>query len=123
MRTGQLKSGSYVLIDGFVCQVNTIDLSKPGKHGASKARVVATGVFDDQKRNLLRPATDESEVPMVDRSDAQVVADLGASVQIMDTKTYQTYDLPKPKDVAGLKAGDEVEYLKCDENLRITRKK
>lgn len=124
IRTGQLKPGSYVLIDDFVCQVDTIDLSKPGKHGSAKARIVATGIFDDQKRNLLKPATDESEVPIVDRGNAQVVADLGASLQIMDLKDYQTYDIPKPKDMTEtLKSGDEVEYIKCDANLRIVKKK
>ena len=123
VRAGGLKPGSYVLIDDFVCQVKDVELSKPGKHGASKARIIGVGVFDDSKRNLLMPATDDAQVPMVERGTAQVVADLGASLQIMDTATYQTFDLLKPKDIAGLKSGDEVEYIKCDEKIRIVRKK
>ena len=123
VRTGQLKPGNYILIEGFVCQIKDIELSKPGKHGAAKARIVAIGVFDDVKRNLLQPATDDAEVPMVERGNAQVVADLEASIQIMDTSSYQTLDLPKPKDIEGLKSGDEVEYIKCDERIRVLRKK
>jgi len=103
--------------------VKDIELSKPGKHGASKARIVAIGVFDDVKRNLLQSATEEAEVPIIERGTAQIVADLGASLQIMDTATFTTFDLPKPKDLEGLKQGDEIEYIKCDERIRIVRKK
>ncbi|MFH0714228.1 MAG: translation initiation factor IF-5A [Candidatus Diapherotrites archaeon] len=123
VRTGQLKPGNYVLIDGFVCQIKSIDLSKPGKHGSAKARVTAIGVFDDSKRQLLKPATDDTEVPIIEKGNAQFVADMGGSIQVMDTSTYSTFDSPKPKDIGTLKPGDEVEYIKCDANVRIIRKK
>jgi len=123
VKTSHLKPGSYLLVDDQVCQVKDVDISKPGKHGASKARVTAIGVFDDVKRTLLQSATEDSESPIIERGSAQVVADLGASFQIMDTVTFQTFDLPKPKDLEGLRAGDEVEYIKCDEKIRIVRKK
>ncbi len=123
MRTGQLKPGNFVLIDSEVCQVKSIDMSKPGKHGSSKARVVGVGVFDGVKRNLLKPAGDDAEVPIIDRGTAQFVADMGSSIQIMDLSSYQTFDLPKPKDLTDLKPGDEAEYIKCDEKIKIVRKK
>lgn len=123
VRAGQLKPGNYVLIDEIVCQVKDVDISKPGKHGSSKARITGVGVFDDSKRTLLMPGTDDAESPVIERGTAQVVADLGASLQIMDTASFQTFDLPKPKDIEGLKSGDEVEYIKCDEKIRIVRKK
>lgn len=123
VRTGQLKPGMYVLIDGNICTVKGIEKSKPGKHGASKARVTGIGLFDDQKRQLLKPATDDSEVPIVERKTGQVVADMGENIQIIDTVSYQTYDVKKPKDVSALKSGDEVEYVKVDEQIRIVRKK
>ena len=47
---GHLKPGSFVLIDGFPCQVKSVDKSKPGKHGSAKVRVVAFDVFSNQKR-------------------------------------------------------------------------
>ncbi len=123
VRTSHLKPGRYVLVDEQVCQVKDLDISKPGKHGASKARITAIGVFDDVKRTLMQSATDDAESPIIDRGTAPVVADLGARLQIMDTASYQTFDLPKPKDISGLKAGDEVEYIKCEEKIRIVRKK
>lgn len=81
VRTSQLRVGGYLLVDEQVCQIKDIELSKPGKHGAAKARVTAIGVFDDVKRTLLQSATEDAEVPIIERGSAQVVADLGASLQ------------------------------------------
>ena len=53
---GSLKIGSYILLphsdqpSGEPCQIKEYDTSKPGKHGAAKARIVAEGIFDGQKR-------------------------------------------------------------------------
>lgn len=122
-QAGQLKSGSFVLIDEKVCQVRTVEKSKPGKHGAAKARVTAIGVFDGNKRTLLK-ATDYSvEIPILEKGIGQIVAVMGGTVQLMDTETYKTYDLPMPKDISGLKGGDEVEFQRYGEEIKITRKK
>jgi len=122
VRATQIRPGNYILIDGTVCQVKELEKSKPGKHGASKARITAIGVFDGQKRNLMQPGTDDVEVPMVDKGNAQVVAVMGDLIQIMDMESYQTYEIPKPKDVV-VQQGDEVEYIKADENIKVVRKR
>ena len=72
-----LKKGKYVLIDDIPCKVIDIQTSKPGKHGAAKARVTAVGIFDGSKKQLLKPVDANCEIPMVDRRKGQVVADLG----------------------------------------------
>ena len=120
---GSLKPGSYVLIDGAVCQVKGFDKSKPGKHGSAKARITAFNIFTGQKKNLLKPTSAEVEVPIIKRSSAQVVAVMGESIQIMDAESYETMDLPKPKDITGLASGTEVEYIKFGPSIKITRKK
>ncbi len=120
---GSLGPGSYVLIDGEVCQVKGVEKSKPGKHGAAKVRATAMGVFRDIKTNLLKPVDADVEVPIIDKGNAQVVALMGNNIQIIDQKDYATYDIEKPKDVSGLAGGSEVEYIKWGSSIRITRKK
>jgi translation initiation factor 5A len=120
---GHLREGGYVMIDGFVCQIKTMEKSKPGKHGAAKARITAVGVFDNQKRNLMAPVHADAEVPVVDRANAQVVAVMGGQVQLMDVATYETYNVPKPTDIKDLASGDEVEYLRFEQNFKILRKR
>lgn len=80
MQVGHLKEGNYVLIDGFVCQVKSSEKSKPGKHGAAKARITAIGVFDDSKRQLLKGTGDDNEVPIIIRGNAQIVAIMGSTL-------------------------------------------
>lgn len=123
VQVGQLREGNYVLVDGFVCQIRATEKSKPGKHGSAKARITAIGVFDDSKRQLLKPTGDDTEVPIIIRGNAQVVAIMGESLSLMDLASYETREVPKPKDVPDIKQGDEVEYIKWGDNFRILRRK
>lgn len=122
-KVGQLKEGGYVLIDGSACQIKSFDKSKPGKHGAAKARIVAFDVFTDQKKNLLKPTADDQEVPIIKRLNGQIVAVTKESLHIMDLTNFETFEVPFPKDISGLKHNDEVELLKFGKNVRIIRKK
>src|SRR3989344_1978975 len=120
---GSLKPGSYVLIEGEVCQVKNVEKSKPGKHGAAKVRVTAMGIFKDTKKTLLKPTDADAEVPIILKGDAQVVAVMGDKVQIMDLQDYQTFEIEKPKDISGLSGGVELEYIKWGDNIKAVRKK
>src|SRR3989344_2282683 len=102
-----LKPGSFVLIDDIACVVESIQISKAGKHGAAKARIVVKGVFDNIKRNIVKPGDTRMDVPMIEKKSAQVIAFVGTNVQLMDTETYGTIEVTKPEDV-DIKEGDEV---------------
>ena len=117
-----LKKGRYVLIDDIPCKVIDFTTSKPGKHGAAKARVTAVGIFDGSKRQLLKPVDANCEIPMVDRRKGQVIADLGANLQLMDMETYETFELVKSDDVE-VEVGQEVEYMDVMGRKMITRGK
>jgi len=120
---GSLKVGSYVLIDDFACTVKNVEKSKPGKHGSAKVRVTAIGLFDSQKRNLLKPVDADVEIPIIQKAIGQVIAVMGDVVQVMNKETYETFNLPKPKDITGLASGVEVEYHQFGEKIKIVRKK
>src|SRR3989339_1309258 len=121
-QAGHLKPGSYVLIDSFPCQVKSVEKSKPGKHGAAKVRVTAMGIFDTQKRNLMKPTDADIEVPIIEKRSGQVVAVMGEQLQIMDMEDYVTFDIPKPKDIQGLQGGAEVEYQRYGNMIKVVRK-
>ena len=120
---GHLKDGSYVLIEGCVCQVRSVEKSKPGKHGAAKVRITAIDAFTGQKKNLLKSTDADVEIPIIKRGAGQVVAVMGDLVQVMDMGDYNTFDVPKPADIPGLASGAEVEYIKYGASVKIVRKK
>ncbi len=120
---GHLKPGSFVLIDGFACQVKATDKSKPGKHGSAKVRVVAFDVFSNQKRGLLKSTSMDVDVPIMVKGSAQVVAVMGDMLQIMDLQSYETFDVKKPAEISGLASGIEVEYIRWGSQVKVLRKK
>ena len=96
---GQLKSGSFVVLEGVACKVVDVTLSKPGKHGAMKARIVAVGILDEKKRDVVMPASENIEVPIIEKKTAQVLSVVGTTANVMDTETYETFDLQVPEEL------------------------
>ena len=117
----ELKPGKYVIIDGMPCKVVDVQKSKPGKHGSAKARVTAIGIFTGQKKILMKPVTTNCEIPIVRKKKAQVIADMGAKVQLMDMETYETFEVDKPEDFP-VEAGKEVPYQVAMGIKRIVQK-
>ncbi|MFH1234973.1 MAG: translation initiation factor IF-5A [Candidatus Diapherotrites archaeon] len=118
---GHLKEGNYMIVDGEPCKIKAIEKSKPGKHGAAKCRITVFGLFDDRKRQFLGPAGTDVEVPIVERSNAQVVAITDDTVQIMDMKSYEMISVKKPEDMADLQNGQAVEYLRYGDQATLVR--
>lgn len=120
----ELKEGKYVIIDDIPCRVVNIESSKPGKHGAAKMRVTAIGVFDGQKKTWLGPSDQEVEVPIIERSTAQIVSMNGTVAALMDTQTFEQYELEVPEEFrAAAEPGAEVEIMVALGRRAITRVK
>ena len=126
MDLGELKVGSYIIIDGEPCKIVNYTKSKPGKHGAAKARIVAIGVFNEAKKTIVKPVSAQVDVPLIEKKTGQVIALLPAVVQLMDLETYAMTEAPYPEDEAlksKLASGVEVEYWQILGRTRIIRTK
>ena len=118
----ELKEGKYVIIEDIPCRIVNIDSSKPGKHGAAKMRVTGIGVFDGQKKMLLVPSDADVEVPIIERQTAQVVAVNGNTAQLMDTTTYEVFELSIPEEIMkDAEAGKEADLMCAMDRKVITR--
>lgn len=126
---GSLKIGSYILLpvgdptSGEPCRIVEYDTSKPGKHGAAKARIVGVGIFDNQKRPHVGPVSMQVHVPLIDKRTAQIISITGDQIQIMDSETYETIDVQMvDEEVQGkLEQGQMVEYWKVMDRTKIMR--
>ena len=126
MDVGDLRIGSYVIIDGEPCRIVGLTKSKPGKHGSAKARIVAIGTFDGAKRTFVKPVSAQIEVPMIEKRGGQVVSILPSAVQVMDLETYEIFEVPFPEEEklkSKLASGVEVEYWRILGRTKITRMK
>jgi translation initiation factor 5A len=96
---GTLQKGSYIVIDGAACKVTTTATSRPGKHGHAKVNLMAVGILDGKKRNLVLPGHDNVEVPVIEKRSAQVLSIAGNMANIMDSETFETFDLEIPEEL------------------------
>ena len=90
---GELKEGRYVVIDGVACIIKSMQKSKAGKHGHAKCRLEAIGIIDGSKKIIIKPAHDKIDVPIVEKKGAQVLSVHGDMATVMDSDTYETFDL------------------------------
>jgi translation initiation factor 5A len=118
-----LRVNRYMIIDDEPCKIMSISTSKPGKHGESKARIEAIGIFDGQKRSVVHPVKHKVHVPIIDKRNAQVLSLMGSdTVQLMDLETYETFEMPIPDEYKGkLGPGNEIMYLQALGRKKITR--
>jgi translation initiation factor 5A len=85
-------------------------------------RVTAIGIFDGQKKTLLKPSDADVKVPIIERKTGQVVSITGDNAQIMDLADYSTFDIAIPQEMkADMIAGKEVEYMESMGKKFITR--
>ncbi len=123
---GELKVGSYIVIDGEPCRVVEISKAKTGKHGSAKANVVAIGVFSGNKKTLMAPVDQKVEVPIIEKHVGQILADMGDKLQVMDLESYETFEMEKPKEedlLSKIRVGAEIEYWTIMDKKKIVRVK
>ncbi|HQD26333.1 MULTISPECIES: translation initiation factor IF-5A [Methanoculleus] len=109
---GKLKEGRYVVVDDEPCKIVAIATSKPGKHGAAKSRIDCIGIFDGVKRSIVQPVSAKTYVPVVERKIAQVISIAGTTLQLMDVKDFEMFELTVSEEqVAGLEPGQEIAYI------------
>lgn len=125
VEAGSIKEGSYIIIDGEPCRVVEVEKSKTGKHGSAKVRIVGVGVFDNVKRTLVVPTDSIVEVPIIEKFVAQIVAKTGDTIQLMDMRNYNTFEIPLSQIEEGLRnkldIGVEVEVWSIAGRLKIVR--
>lgn len=120
------KPGTTILVDGNACIVRSNDISKTGKHGASKCRIEAIGILDDKKRVVAVPGSERFEVPLIEKKKAQVlsVTPEGDSASVMDLESFETIDLPVVEEAKGtFGVEDQVEYMIVDEKIKVIKRK
>ncbi len=108
---GSLKKGDTIIIDGAPCRISDTATSRPGKHGHAKVNLMAVGILDGKKRQMVLPGHDKVEAPIIEKKSAQVLSVSGDNANVMDMETYETFDLEIPEELkAEVKSGIEVLY-------------
>jgi len=119
----ELRSGTFVIIDGHHCIVKNVDTSKTGKHGASKCRIESIGIVDGKKRIIAVPGSARFDIPMIEKRRGQILSldKENNKASIMDLESFETLDVSVSEDVE-IAENDNAEYWIVGEKKIIKRK-
>ncbi len=108
---GSLKKGDTLIIENAPCKITDTATSKTGKHGHAKINLTAVGILDGKKRQMILPAHDKVEVPIIEKKSAQVLSVSGNMANVMDMETYETFEMEIPEELKNdVRDGVEVLY-------------
>jgi translation initiation factor 5A len=62
-------------------------------------RLEGIGLIDNKKRVIVMPGHDNVEVPIIEKKTAQVLSVQGTTANVMDSETYETFDLEIPEEL------------------------
>jgi len=119
----EARVGTNILIEGETFTVKKMDVSKTGKHGHAKCRVEAANMITGNKKVFVVPGHDKFEVPMVNKSKAQILSITGDKASLMDLENFETIELLIPEELKSeLGENDNVEYWDIEGTKVIKRK-
>jgi translation initiation factor 5A len=89
----EAKTGAMILVEGEPFIVKSNDISKTGKHGHAKCRMLASGVFADKKKVITVPGHERFDVPLVEKRRVQILSVSGEMASVMDLESFETIDV------------------------------
>ena len=108
---GSLKKGDTIIIDEAPCRITDTATSRPGKHGHAKVNLMAVGILDGKKRNLVMPGHDKVEAPIIEKKTAQILAVNENNANVLDMESYETFEMEIPEELREqVHEGTEVLY-------------
>jgi len=116
------KPGTTFMYGGETYTVRSNDISKSGKHGASKCRIEAISIFTGKKKIIAVPGHERFDVPNVEKRKAQVLSITGDKASIMDLESFETLEIPFLEELkAEIVPEKQVEYWNVEGKKVIMR--
>jgi len=93
-----IKPGHYILLKGKPCKVLEASWSKPGKHGSAKIHFLGMNLLTGKKVEQIAGSTDMMDVPVIKRSDLQIIALDGNELRVLSKDGSEVINLKMPDD-------------------------
>lgn len=118
----EARTGVTILVDGEAATVRSNDISKTGKHGASKCRIEAIEIFTGKKKVVAVPGHERFEVPLISKHKAQVLNVSDTTASVMDLDSFETIELPFMEELKDdIAAEKTIEYWDIEGKKKIMR--
>jgi translation initiation factor 5A len=115
-----IRTGTYIILDGIVCKVVSYTFAKTGKHGSSKMHLLTTEVISGKQKNGLIGSTTMVDSPIVTRTEYQLVGiSEDGFLSLMGASGEIRQDIKNPSDEIGDKIQDLFETNDLDKDICI----
>lgn len=119
-----LEVGSYFLQNNELMKVVRKELVAYGTHSHTKLKITAQSLFSKVEKIFTFGHNDKVEMEDVTRKEAQVISKPGDKIQIMDTKSYETFDANCDKELFDrINNGDIVTFIEFRGQINIIEKR
>lgn len=120
MQCSALRKNGHVVIKGRPCKIVDMSTSKTGKHGHAKVHLVAIDIFTGKKLEDLCPSTHNMDVPVVKRTEYQLVdiSDDGY-LNLIDDAGNEKDDVRMPEGEVGDKITKLFKTEEKDTNVTV----
>jgi translation initiation factor 5A len=108
------------MIKGKPCMILAISVSKTGKHGHAKCNFLAVDIFTGQKLEDMCPSNLGIAVPIVSRSDWEIIHIDGDALTLMDEGGNEKTDLTLPTVPATMAKEITDAYAGGDTRVQVT---
>ncbi|KAM4625681.1 eukaryotic translation initiation factor 5A-2 isoform 1-T5 [Polymixia lowei] len=120
MQCSSLRKNNYVVLKGRPCKIVDMSTSKTGKHGHAKVHIVGLDIFTQKKYEDICPSTHNMDVPIVTRTDYQVIGLNEGFMSLMHDDGSVREDLRLPDGDLGK---DIVQKVEFDDQFMVTVQK
>lgn len=109
LQCSALRKNGFVMLKGRPCKIVEMSTSKTGKHGHAKVHMVGLDIFNNKKNEDICPSTHNMEVPIVKRTDLQLIDISEGYLSLMDDKGETREDLKLPDGALGQQISKDFE--------------
>jgi len=110
IQANAVKKGVNLIFEDEPFVVESVEISKPGRHGHAKVRMAMKNLETGKKKEVVVPGHEKFNVPMIEKRSGQVLS-VGNKISVMDSESFETIELNCPdEEKSKIKENEQVEY-------------
>ena len=119
-----LERGKYFMYQGGIYKVNRKEVVAYGTHSHTKLKLYIQDLEGKGEKVINLSHTDRVDIVDIIKKTAQVISKTPQIIQIMDTHSYETFDVKvDPELKEQINEGDEVIFVHYNNMVKVLEKK
>lgn len=119
-----IKRGDWIVLNNELYNVTRKELVTFGTHSHSKTKLFIVPLLRGGEKSATFAHHDRVETADIIKKSAQVISKLPGKIQIMDAKTYETFDTEVGDELLNsINEGDEVIFIEHNGVIEVLEKK